>query len=252
MILSEAGLNTELYTLVSSERLTANVSLLRFSGNTEAITTPGQFAAVSLPGFFLRRPFSVFDWGPGWLELLVEKAGQGTFLLQETKPGSRLEIMTGLGNGFSLESAGDAPLLIGGGTGLSPLLALAKHLSALCVAPKVLLGFRSSGDVCCLDRFTAYTDCLTVYTDDGSFGLRGLVTDSDLLQSCGKFYACGPRAMLRTLCARCEAPGELSLDVRMGCGFGACMGCSIRTASGMKRVCKDGPVFQKEELLWDD
>ena len=245
-------MKTELYTLVSSLRLTAKVSLLCFSGNTRSITAPGQFAAVTLPGFFLRRPFSVFDWGPGWLELLVENAGPGTRLLQELEPGSKLEIMTGLGNGFSTEDAGEDPLLIGGGTGLSPLLALAKHLSLSGITPRILLGFRTSGDVCCLDRFEAYSDCLTVYTEDGGFGLRGLVTDSDLLQSCSKFYACGPQAMLRALCARCEAPGELSLDVRMGCGFGACMGCSIRTASGMKRVCKDGPVFRKEELIWDD
>ena len=245
-------MNTEFYTLVSSQRLTAKVSLLRFSGDTGAITAPGQFAAVTLPGFFLRRPFSVFDWGADWLELLVENVGQGTNLLQQVNPGCRLEILTGLGNGFSVQDAGNAPLLIGGGTGLSPLVALAKQLSSGGISPKVLLGFRTSGDVCCLDRFEAYSDSMTVYTEDGGSGLQGLVTDSDLLQSCERFYACGPQAMLRTICARCEAPGELSLDVRMGCGFGACMGCSIRTASGMKRVCKDGPVFRKEELLWDD
>ena len=245
-------MKTELYTLVSSLRLTAKVSLLRFSGNTEAITAPGQFAAVSLPGFFLRRPFSVFDWGPDWLELLVENVGQGTNLLQQMNPGCRFEIMTGLGNGFSMEDTGNSPLLIGGGTGLSPLLSLAKRLTASGIIPKVVLGFRTSGDVCCLDRFEACSESLTVYTEDGSFGLLGLATDSELLKSCGKFYACGPQAMLRALCTCCEAPGELSLDVRMGCGFGACMGCSIRTVSGMKRVCKDGPVFRKEELLWDD
>lgn len=245
-------MKTGSFTLVSTAQLTPKAALLRFSGNTDEITVPGQFVAVSLPGFFLRRPFSVLDWGPGWLELLVEQVGRGTALLHQFTAGSVLEITTGLGNGFSLEDAGDAPLLIGGGTGLAPLLGLAERLSRSGTAMNVVLGFRSADDVCCLERFESCSDSLTVYTEDGTAGVEGRVTDAEALQHCSKFYACGPQAMLQALCRSSSAPGELSLDVRMGCGFGACMGCSIRTISGMKRVCKDGPVFRKEELLWED
>ena len=224
---------------------------MRFSGNTDAIKAPGQFVTVTLPGFFLRRPFSVLDWGHGWLELLVERVGQGTSCMHGLSAGAALAITTGLGNGFRLDDAGDAPLLVGGGTGLAPLLGLAHRLADSGLRPGVVLGFRTAEDVCCLELFESCTQNLTYYTEDGTAGLQGLVTDAESLRACSKFYACGPQAMLRALCETCDAPGELSLDVRMGCAFGACMGCSIRTASGMKRVCKDGPVFRKEELLWE-
>ena len=226
-------MKTGLFTLVSTEHLTPKVALLHFSGNTDAISVPGQFVTVSLPGFFLHRPFSVLDWGPGWLELMVEQVGPGTAQLQHLAAGSTLEITTGLGNGFSLKDSGKAPLLIGGGSGIA------------------VLGFRSAEDVCCVERFESCSGSLKVYTEDGTAGQKGRVTDAKVLQRCSMFYACGPKAMLQAVCQITDAPGELSLDVRMGCGFGACMGCSIRTVSGMRRVCKDGPVFRKEDLLWE-
>ena len=244
-------MKTGTFILVNSSQLTPNVARMRFSGNTDAITVPGMFVTVSLPGFFLHRPFSVFDWGPGWLELLVERVGGGTSLLHEFASGHPLEIMTGLGNGFSLDDAGDRPLLVGGGTGLAPLLGLARRLSDSGTEPDVILGFRSAEDVFCIDLFESCARDLACYTEDGTAGIQGRVTDSEALHCCSKFYACGPDAMLRSLCKTSKSPGEVSLAVRMGCGFGACMGCSVKTVTGMKRVCKEGPVFRKEELLWE-
>ena len=244
-------MKTGLFTLVSTEHLTPKVALLHFSGNTDAISVPGQFVTVSLPGFFLHRPFSVLDWGPGWLELMVEQVGPVTAQLQHLAVGSTLEITTGLGNGFSLKDSGKAPLLIGGGSGIAPLLGLAKRLFDSGAAFSTVLGFRSAEDVCCVERFESCSGSLKVYTEDGTAGQKGRVTDAKVLQRCSMFYACGPKAMLQAVCQITDAPGELSLDVRMGCGFGACMGCSIRTVSGMRRVCKDGPVFRKEDLLWE-
>lgn len=245
-------MKTDSYTLIASEYLTERIRLLRFSGNTDEIKTAGQFASISIPGFFLRRPFSVFDWDTGWLDLIVERVGQGTEILHSLPVGTILDIMTGLGNGFSLEDAGEHPLLISGGTGFSPMFRLARSLSAMHIFPKIALGFRTAADICCLDRFQNLADNIEVYTDDGSAGIPGRVSDSSLIQHCTKLYACGPLPMLHAICEIADCPAEFAFDVRMGCGFGACMGCSIKTNSGMKRVCKDGPVFRKEELIWEN
>ena len=244
-------MKTDYYVLTESDKLTPGVRLLRFAGDTSAIHVPGQFAAVTLPGLFLRRPFSIMDWGKGWFELLVEDVGTGTQLLHELPVGSQVELMTGLGNGFSLSDAGLSPVLVGGGTGISPLLGLAKRLSQSGRKPHVVLGFRTAEDVCLSERYRPFAKTVTLYTEDGRAGLKGRVTDAEILEQATKLYACGPDAMLRALDAGSRVPGEFALDVRMGCGFGACMGCSIRTRHGMKRVCKDGPVFRREELVWD-
>ena len=200
-------MKTDSFTLVSSLPLTPKVARMRFSGNTDAITAPGQFVTVSLPGLFLHRPFSVLDWGHGWLELLVERVGEGTSLMHGLSAGAVLTVSTGLGSGFHLDDAGDHPLLIGGGTGLAPLLGLARRLSDSGVLPDVILGFRTAEDVCCLELFESCTQNLTCYTEDGTAGLQGLVTDAGSLHTCSRFYACGPQAMLRALCDICDAPG---------------------------------------------
>lgn len=244
-------MKTDFYILTNSVRITPKIQVLRFSGDTSAIHLPGQFAAVTLPGLFLRRPFSVMDWGEGWMELLIEEVGSGTRLLHELPVGSQIEIMTGLGNGFSLSKAGPLPVLVGGGTGVSPLLGLAKRLSLSGIKPHVVTGFRTAEDVCLIERYQRLAQSVTLFTEDGSAGQKGRVTDAEILERATKLYACGPHAMLKALSTSCSIPAEFSLDVRMGCGFGACMGCSIKTRSGMKRVCKDGPVFRREELVWD-
>ena len=239
------------FTITENEALTSRFSRLRLAGDCSAIEGPGQFVSLSLPGFFLRRPFSVCDWDGEGLSLIVEEAGRGTQLLRALKPGTELDLLTGLGKGFDLDRAGSAPLLVGGGSGVSPLLGLARRLLAQGAQPRVILGFNTREDLILLDDFFRLGLAPSVTTADGSFGIRGFVTAAMELPHTF-FYACGPQPMLRAVCEKSPAPGQVSLDARMGCGFGACMGCTIPTARGPKRVCRDGPVFDKEELLWTD
>ena len=239
------------FIITENRALTQRVNLLRMAGDTAGIDRPGQFVSLSLPGFFLRRPFSVCDRDGNGLTLLVERVGDGTSLLHALPAGTSLSVLTGLGNGFTAGLSGDKPLLIGGGTGLSPLFWLAKELTARGVKPTVLLGFRTAAEVFFEEEFCALGICPLLFTEDGSAGRKGLVTEAVPEIDCSMFYACGPEGMLRAVCEAAAAPGELAFDVRMGCGFGACMGCSRPTVNGRKRVCKDGPVFRKEEILWD-
>ena len=239
------------FTLTENEALTARFSRLRLEGDCSGIERPGQFVSLSLPGFFLRRPFSVCDWDETGFRLIVEQVGKGTALLRELPPGTALNVLTGLGNGFDLRRAGPAPLLIGGGSGVSPLLGLARRLLEQGSSPRVILGFRTREDLLLLDDFFRLGLAPSVTTEDGSFGLRGFVTAA-MDRPHSFFYACGPEPMLRAVCEASPASGQLSFDARMGCGFGACMGCTMRTAAGPRRVCRDGPVFDKEELLWED
>ncbi len=239
------------FEIVENRPLTATVSRLRLRGDISAVTAPGQFVNVLLPGLFLRRPFSVCDAEGDCLSLLYECAGKGTERLRGMPVGTMLDVLTGLGNGFDLGPAGEAPLLIGGGTGISPLYGLAKALRAEGKTVRAILGFRSREAVFYEEEFRALGAEVTVCTEDGSSGLAGFVTEA---MDCpyDYFYSCGPLAMLRSVCRKSDTEGQLSFDVRMGCGFGACMGCSMPSVSGQKRVCRDGPVFRKEEILWDD
>ena len=239
-----------LFTVAGNEPLTGKVHRLILRGDCTAIRAPGQFVTLSLPGFFLRRPFSLCDWTEDSLTLLVEKAGKGTDHLLSLPLGTELDALTGLGNGFDLSAAGDSPLLIGGGTGLSPLYALTKALLARGIFPTVILGFNTKADVFYESEFRALGCQVLVTTADGSYGIPGFVTEA-MDRPHSSFYACGPEAMLRAVCDRSPMGGQISLDRRMGCGFGACMGCTVMTRSGPRRICKDGPVLKKEELLWD-
>ena len=238
-----------LFTILENAPLTEQVSRLRLGGDASGITAPGQFVDLRLPGLFLRRPFSVCDWEEDSLTLLYEAVGKGTELLRSLPAGTELDVLTGLGNGFTLDGAGDAPLLIGGGTGVSPLYGLAKAFLARGVRPRVVLGFRRREEMLFWEAFAALGLPPTVTTEDGSFGIRGFVTEAMALPH-SSFYACGPEAMLRAVSQASDRPGQLSFDARMGCGFGACMGCTMATVKGPKRVCRDGPVFRKEEILW--
>ena len=228
------------FTLTESQALSPKVQLLRLAGDTSAIEAPGQFVMLSVPEKYLRRPFSVCDWSESWLTLLIERVGDGTAALQELSCGAELSVLTGLGHGFSMD-CGKLPLLIGGGTGLSPLVGLSRCLAERGRRPQVLLGFRDSEDVFGTDLFP---DADVLVAENVFAALETIEHDC--------FYACGSEAMMTELCHREHTPGQVAFDVRMGCGFGACMGCSRKTASGMKRVCRDGPVFRKEELVWDD
>ena len=240
-----------IFTVLENEPLNERYFRLRLQGDCSGIERPGQFAALSLPGFFLRRPFSVCDWDDASFTLICETVGKGTRALSELPVGSALDVLTGLGNGFDLSPSGEQPLLIGGGSGASPLLGLARRLLAAGRAPRVILGFNTQAELILLDAFSRLGLTPLVTTADGSFGLRGLVTDAmDLPHS--YFYTCGPEAMMRAVAQKSPMGGQLSFDARMGCGFGACMGCTRQTVHGPRRVCKDGPVFDKEEILWTD
>lgn len=231
--------------------LTRDVFCMVLGGDTGAITAPGQFVQLSVPGCFLRRPISVADWQPGLLTLIFRVVGKGTARMAEMKAGDRLDLLTGLGNGYDLSACGKRPVLLGGGVGAPPLYGLARRLCERGLAPTVLLGFGGAGEVFYEKEFAALGCPVQVATGDGSYGRKGFVTG--LLQGCGPFdyfYACGPGGMLRAVCEACAYPGQLSFEERMGCGFGACVGCTCQTKTGPKRICKEGPVLKKEELLW--
>ena len=238
-------------TVMENTALTERVSRLRFRADTKAIERPGQFVSLSLPGFYLRRPFSVCDWEEGSFSIVYEAVGKGTEQMRLLEEGAALDLLSGLGNGFDLSRAGERPLLVGGGTGASPLLGLARRLMERGIRPHVVLGFKTRYDIFLTDDFYRLGLAPTVCTEDGSFGIRGFVTEGMTIPH-SFFYACGPEAMLRAVSLVGGADGQLSFDARMGCGFGACMGCTRMTKAGAKRVCKDGPVFDKEEILWED
>ena len=224
---------------------------MRLIGDVSAVSAPGQFINLAVEGGFLRRPISVHDRTEDSVTILYKIMGRGTEALSRLRPGAEADVLTGLGNGFDLAAAGDAPLLIGGGIGSAPLYWLARELRAQGKSVSAVLGFNTASDVLCAGELRALGCAVTLTTADGSLGTRGFVTDA-LPEEYSYFYACGPEPMLRAVYRTAKGPGEFSLEERMGCGFGACMGCTCRTAVGYKRVCRDGPVFKKEELVWAD
>ena len=237
------------FTIQRTRPLTADVYEMTLRGDASSIAAPGQFVNAALPGRFLRRPISVCDWTADSLLLLVRVAGEGTRELVSFAPGTELDVLCGLGNGFDTADCGPNPILIGGGVGAAPLFGLARRLLAQGVVPTAALGFRTAADAFYLDEFAALGCRVLPATEDGSLGCRGFVTDA-LPEDATYFYACGPMPMLKALFARTQLDGQLSFETRMGCGFGACMGCSMETKNGYRRICKDGPVFERGELLW--
>jgi len=234
-----------------NRNLARGIWRMTLAGDASAVTAPGQFVNIRLEGRFLRRPISVCDWGEGELTLIYKVLGAGTAEMTSYLPGKKLDLLTGLGNGFDPAACGERPLLIGGGVGIPPLYGLAKRLLALGKKPRAVLGFNAKEEVFCLDEFRALGCETAVATADGSLGVRGFVTDA-LPQDYDYFYTCGPEAMLKAVFRATKTSGQLSFERRMGCGFGACMGCSCRTVTGYKRICREGPVLRKEEILWDD
>lgn len=242
-----------LFTLEHTRQLTADTYELVLSGDTSAITAPGQFVNIELPGKFLRRPISICNWSSeGALMLLVKVVGDGTKQLVRCVPGTELDVLSGLGNGFDLTLAGQHPILLGGGIGIAPLYGLAQRMLQAGKAPTVGLGFRSQADAFYLEEFGALGCRLMVATEDGSLGTRGFVTDiARNVPECDYVLCCGPLPMLKAVHALPQLTGgQFSFEARMGCGFGACVGCSVPTVQGTKRVCKDGPILYKEEIVW--
>ena len=238
-----------IFTILSNTPLTDCVYKMVLSGDTSAITAPGQFVNIQLSGKFLRRPISVCDWEDGSVTILYRAVGDGTRALAKMKPGQTIDALCGLGNGFDVTACGEKTLVIGGGIGVPPMYSLAKRLLAAGKTPAAILGFNTASEIFYKEEFEALGIETILATADGSVGSKGFVTDA-LPEAFDTFCACGPMPMLRALCAASDKPGFLSLEARMGCGFGACMGCTIETVNGPRRVCKEGPVFRKEELVW--
>ncbi len=229
-----------------------NTLRMRVCGDAAAVTCPGQFVNIQVEGMFLRRPLSVCHASPDELTVIYRAVGEGTAKLAEMLPGDKLNILTGLGNGFDLSLSGERPLLIGGGTGVSPLYQLAEELIGQGKSVTVILGFAKASEVFYEKEFKMLGAETVVTTEDGSYGACGYVTDAMKNSDHTYFYACGPEAMLKAVCGKAATSGQMSFSARMGCGFGACMGCTCKTIAGNKRICRDGPVMKKEEILWED
>lgn len=240
-----------IFTIQSNVPLTPNVYKMVLTGDTSEITRPGQFVNLKLDGFFLRRPISVCDCEGERLTLIYKVVGHGTEKMAAMTEGESLSILTGLGNGYDTSLSGEHPVLLGGGVGVPPLYLLAKKLRDEGKKVSVILGFNTKSEIFCEEAFLSLGCDVKVTTADGSYGTKGFVTDA-LPDTYTHFYACGPEPMLKAVYRATTTGGQLSFEERMGCGFGACMGCSCKTLTGNKRICKEGPVMKKEEILWED
>ena len=239
-----------IFCISENKALTDTVYRIVLEGDVSDITAPGQFVNIMIDGFYLRRPISVYDKSNNCLSLIYKVVGKGTEKLSNMHSGEKLRILTGLGNGYDLSISGDSPLLIGGGVGIPPLYLLAKELISRGRKVSVILGFNTKDEIFCEEDFRTLGADVTVTTVDGSYGTKGFVTDA-LKDGYTHFYTCGPEPMLRAVFKATDIDGQFSFEERMGCGFGACMGCSCKTISGYKRICKDGPVLRKGEILWE-
>lgn len=240
----------QVLTIMENVPVTGNVYRMRLEGAELEAQKPGGFVNIRLDGLFLRRPISVFDSAPGSLTILYKVVGKGTEQMSGMKAGETLDVLTGLGNGYDLAKAGDHPLLLGGGVGVPPLYLLAKQLIAAGKKVSAVLGFNTAAEVFGEAEFRALGCDVTVTTADGSYGVKGFVTDA-LPAEYSYFYTCGPEPMLKAVYRAAKTSGQFSFEERMGCGFGACMGCSCKTITGYKRICREGPVLEKEEIIWD-
>ena len=239
-----------IFTILSNEALTDCVYKMVLSGDTTAITAAGQFVNIQLDGMFLRRPISVCDYDESTLTIVYKVVGKGTEAMSAMIPGQKLDILTGLGNGYDLSLSGQKPVLLGGGVGVPPMYNLAKKLMAEGKDVTVILGFNTQTEIFYENEFKALGCKVIVATADGSYGVKGFATTPLAEIDYTYFYTCGPEPMLKAVYKATVTSGQMSFEERMGCGFGACMGCSCKTLTGYKRICKDGPVMKKEEILW--
>ena len=244
-------MNQRILTITENVPVTKTVYRMRLEGADLEEQKPGGFVNIRLEGLFLRRPISVYDSAPGSLTILYKVVGKGTEQMAGMKAGETMDVLTGLGNGYDLAKAGDEPLLLGGGVGVPPLYLLAKQLTAAGKKVHAVLGFNTKDEVFGENDFREMGCQTIVATADGSYGVKGFVTDA-LPESYSYFYTCGPGPMLRAVYRATKTSGQFSFEERMGCGFGACMGCSCKTVTGYKRICREGPVLEKEEILCED
>ena len=241
-----------IYKVIANTPLTREVYRMILEGDTQWIKRPGQFVNIELEGLYLRRPISISDWDDKTITIIYKVVGKGTEQMSRMQAGVELDVLTGLGNGFNPDVENEKPLLVGGGVGVPPLYNLAKTLIADGRKVSVVLGFNTASEVFYADEFKALGADVYVSTADGSMGVKGFVTDAirEAAIDFDYFYSCGPLPMLKALCGCTDVKGELSFEERMGCGFGACMGCSCKTLTGNKRICKEGPVMRREEIIW--
>ena len=239
-----------IFRIVENVALTDSVYKMTLQGDVSAITAPGQFVNIKLDGLFLRRPISVCNVADNCLTIIYKVVGKGTAQMALMREGT-LDVLTGLGNGYDLSLSGEHPVLLGGGVGVPPMYLLAKQLLAQGKKVSVILGFNTKNEVFYEQEFRALGADVTVTTVDGSYGMKGFVTDALSNLDYTYFYTCGPEPMLKAIYKASVTSGQMSFEKRMGCGFGACMGCSCKTITGYKRICKEGPVMKKEEILWE-
>lgn len=237
-----------IYKILSNKKIAKDVFEMVLEGDTQYITAPGQFINIQLEGKFLRRPISVCDYDDTTVTIIYKVVGDGTEMMSALPVGETLDVLTGLGNGYDI-SKGTKPMLIGGGVGVPPMYNLCKKLIAAGQKPVVILGFNTKDEIFYEDEFKALGAEVRVATADGSYGIKGFVTDA-FIDDYDYFYTCGPMPMFKAVEAKVTTSGQYSFEERMGCGFGACMGCSCKTKYGNKRICKDGPVLVREEIIW--
>ena len=243
-------MNNVIYTIKSNEKLTDTVYKMVFEGDTSAVTASGQFINIRIEGLYLRRPISIFDCKENELTIIYKVVGVGTEMMSKMSAGEKLDVLVGLGNGFDTSVSGDTPVVIGGGVGVPPMYYLAKKLLKEGKQVTAILGFNKADEVFGKEDFEEIGCKTIVTTVDGSMGIKGFVTDALKETDYSYFFTCGPEPMLKALYNASETSGQFSFEERMGCGFGACMGCSCKTKYGNKRICKDGPVLVKEEIIW--
>lgn len=239
----------EIYEIIENIKIANDVYKMTLKGDTDAISRPGQFINIKLTGKYLRRPISIFDYDEKAITIIYKVVGSGTKQLSQMKSG-KLDILTGLGNGYSISEGTKNVLVVGGGVGVPPLYNLSKKLLLSKKNVIAILGFNTKEDVFCEKEFSMLGIHTYVTTADGSYGIKGFVTDALSGLNFDEFYTCGPEPMLKALYDATNVSGQFSFEERMGCGFGACMGCSCKTKYGNKRICKDGPVLTKEEIIW--
>ena len=237
-------------TILENKPLTDLVWKMRLQADTSAITAPGRFVNLKLDGLYLRRPISICDWDEGSLTLIYKVVGTGTEQMTKLQPGAVIDTLVNLGNGYDTSKSGDAPLLIGGGVGVPPMYGLAKRLAQEGKQVSVILGFNTKEEIFYEEEFKALGVNVHVATADGSYGTKGFVTDVMKDLSYSYFFTCGPMPMFKAIEKVAVTSGQYSFEERMGCGFGACMGCTCKTKYGNKRICKDGPVLEREEIIW--
>ena len=241
--------SAEMLEIMSNDLVAENVYKMVLCGDLSNVTKPGQFVNIKIDGLYLRRPISVCDKEGDFLTIIYKVVGNGTEEMSRMGKGKKLDVLTGLGNGYSVQESGNAPLLLGGGVGVPPLLWLAKKLVSEGKKVTAAIGFNSKNEVFLENELRDAGSDVFIATADGSYGSKGFVTDI-MPQEYSYFYACGPEPMLKAVYDKTCTSGQLSFEERMGCGFGACMGCSCKTKYGFKRICKEGPVLLKEEIIW--